>query len=102
MDSSTTNYPLKVVFRAHTTYPLRLPQHMVSASIRTSPSSMLATTVILNSGSGFNIIRRSALRLGLQRHACLDYKFSPVGDANRNLLQILPADILRILFGSAV
>lgn len=73
---------------------------MVSISIRTSLSLIRATTAILDTGRGYNFIRRSALRLVWQRPFCLDYKIPLLGDANGNVLHILSATILSIRFGS--
>lgn len=75
---------------------------MVSASTVTSFDSMLARTDKLSTGSGYNIIRRSVVFLGWQRHVCPDYHISPVGDANKTSLQISLAAVLRLRFGSAV
>lgn len=83
-------------------YTLRLPHYMVFASIRISTSSIRATTDIMDTGSGYYIIRRSELSICSPRHACADYKISTVGDANKNLVQILSAVISRIQLGSAV
>lgn len=48
------------------------------------------------------MILRSALLLGWQRAVSLEYKISPVGDSNGNLLQTLSAVILHMQFESAV
>lgn len=73
---------------------------MIAVFIETSLISVWATTVTLNTDCGCNIIRRSSLLPGWQHHECSDYEIPAVGDANKNLLQILSAFILRVRFGS--
>lgn len=63
---------------------------------------MQATTVLCNTGLGYNIICRSELPFVWQHHVCPDYKIPPVGFANRNILQISSTVILHIRFGRAV
>lgn len=58
IDSSTSKKRLKAVNQAHIISILRFLHHVVSASIRTFPSSMKATTIILKTGTRYNIIRR--------------------------------------------
>lgn len=45
---------------------------------------MQTSTVILETGSKYNIIRRLTLLLDWHRHACLDYKITPDGNAIKN------------------
>lgn len=80
----TTKTFMEVVGAVHTIYTVRLPRYKVSASIGTYASSMRATNVILDNGSGCIIIRRSGLHLGLQRYECSDYKISPEKNDNGN------------------
>lgn len=60
---------------------------MVSASIKTSPSSMQTTTITMHSASKYFIIRCLSLPLGWQRHLGSDYKSlrlkSPTGFVTR-------------------
>lgn len=63
---------------------------------------MRASTVVLDTGSGYDIPRRSAWPLGWQGHMCPDFKIAPVGDAIRNLLQTSSALILCIRFECAL
>lgn len=67
MNSSTTNNLLEVVDRFYTIYTLVLPHYMVLASIGTSSSSMLATTVLLDTDFGCNILLLPAMSLEQQR-----------------------------------
>lgn len=75
---------------------------MVQTSVGTSPSSMGATTVILDIEFWYIIISCSTLYLGWQRRVCPDYEVPGVGDSNENLQQILSAVILRIHLRDAV
>lgn len=102
MDSSTTNSPLEVVDRVHKISTLRMPHYMVMAFIGTSPRSMRATKIILDTESKYNITCRSASSLSWQRHACPEYEIPPLVDAKGNFEQISPAIMLRIRFKSAV
>lgn len=63
---------------------------------------MRTTAAVLDTCSGYNIIRRSELSVYWQLHAIPPYKISAVGDANDNLLQILMAVILRMRFEDTV
>lgn len=72
---------------------------MVSAFIWTSPSSMWARTTTLETDSGHNSTRWSALPLGLQRYVCPDWKMPPVVDAITNLLQTLSFVTIHSRFG---
>lgn len=85
MDAATTIDHLELVDQVHTIHALSLLHYMLLSSFETSASSMQATTVTLNSGSRYNIIRCSALPLGWQRHLCPDYKTSPARNANKTL-----------------
>lgn len=63
---------------------------------------MWATTIILDSGSRYKIVRRSELPLGWQLHLCPDYKTPPVRAAGKNHLQISSGVITIIRFESYV
>lgn len=52
MDLSTNKNFLEEVGRAHTNIKLRVPHHMVSASIETIPSFYRARTIKLDAGFG--------------------------------------------------
>lgn len=100
MDLYTTSNPLMVVNRIYTFYTVRLSHYMVTASIRTALSSMRVTTVILDTGSRYSIIRRSASPLVLERHVYLNYEIFPEEGASRNLLRIFLVVVLCIRFNS--
>lgn len=74
MYSSTTNNSFEVVDQVHIIYTLTSPHYIVLTSIETSPSSMWATMVILNSVCEYNIICRSFLPLHWQHRVWADYK----------------------------
>lgn len=61
MNSIKTNRLLEVVDQVHTTYILRLPHYMLSASFGTSPCLARATAAILDNGSVNNIFCHSSL-----------------------------------------
>lgn len=102
MDSHTTNNPLEGLNRVSTIYTLWLKRYMVSSSLETSPSSMRTTTVVLGTGSGYNIFRTSALPLCRKPQVCPDYKIPPGWDANGNFLQTFSAVFKCIPFKIAV
>lgn len=82
-NSSTSKNSLKIGDRDHTIYKLSLPHPMMSPSIGTSSNTMLATTAIMDPGSGYNITSRPTIPLGWQRLVCLYYKFSTVWGCQR-------------------
>lgn len=75
---------------------------MVSVSVGTSPKSMRATTVLLDTSFGYNISHCLALPFILKLYVCPEYKVSLAEDINRTFLLILSANISRILLGSAI
>lgn len=102
IDPSTTNNSAAILHLNQTIYILRLPQYMVSDSTRTSPSSVWATTEILDTGSGNYAIRCLALSLDLKCHMCPDCNILPDKNASWSLSQISSAFILLIRVGNAV
>lgn len=75
----------EVMSRIQTIYRLKLPHSMMSTSVQTSPSSMRDTTVILETGSGYDIICVPPLPLGWELHVCLFKKIFTRGKSNGKL-----------------
>lgn len=63
---------------------------------------MQTTTIVLDTGSRYDIVRRSALPFNGKSHMYPDYQIHLVGFSNENLSQIVSAATLHSRFGNAV
>ena len=88
-----------------------LPQHcllmatlhyVVSGSIGVKAKVMHPTPVVIDTGSGYNVIRRSALPDNWQDYITVDRALPRLGDANGNALSVCHEVLLRVRFGNAL
>lgn len=83
------------VSQVYAIHMLRLPQHMMYASFGASTRSVGATSAILNTAFGCNVIYQSALLFGWKLRVCQEDKISLAQHVYGNL-QIPSAVVLRL------
>ena len=75
--------------------------HTVSGSVGSDHKTMMPKPIVVDTGSGYNVIRQDALPPGWERHITHSADFPALGDANNNTLCVRHEVQLRIRLGDA-
>ena len=76
--------------------------YVVSGSIGVSAQVQAPVPLVVDTGSGYNVIRRSALPEGWQKCVTTSEGLPSLGDANGNALDIRHEVLLRVRVGNAL
>ena len=76
--------------------------YVVSGSIGTSAKVQHAIPFVIDTGAGFNVIRRSSLPSGWERFVTSTKELPALGDAGGHALKITHEVLLRVRFGNAL
>ena len=108
-----TNEPmdLDVIYGPYTRYPRRLDdlvcvltttQYVVSCSVGPDPRNLRPFSAGFDTGSGPNLIRKSALFDGRERYLVRNETVPRLGDANGRPLRLLGVALIRASFGNSL
>ena len=76
--------------------------YTVSRSVGSDHKAMIPKPVVIDTGSGYNVIRQDALAPGWERHITHSADLPALGDANNNPLCVHHEVRLRTRLGDAV
>lgn len=80
---------------------LAAAHYAVSGSFGASRQAMTPSPIVVDTGSGFNVVRKDVLPSGWRSCVIPDAELPDIGDANGNPLPVLTAVWLRVRFGNA-
>lgn len=76
--------------------------YVVTGSVGVSAKVTHPTPIVVDTGSGFNVIRRDVLPVGWQMFITANKELPRLGDASGNALQVAHEVLLRVRFGDAL
>ena len=76
--------------------------YVVSGSIGVRAQVQIPMPIVIDTGSGYNVIRRIALPEGWKKCITTSQGIPSLGDANGNALDIRQQVLLRVRFGNAL
>ena len=100
-----------VIYGPYMRYPRRLDDllcvltathHAVSCSVRPDPCNLRPFSAVFDTGSGANLIRKSALFDGWEPYLVRNETVLQLGDANRRPLRLLGVALIRARFGNSL
>ena len=103
--STSTNSPPETCYALTPSKPrsvLSSSHYVVMASVGCTPRIMTTTPAVLDTGSGYNVIRRDLLPHDWQQYIRDDVELPNLGDANGKQLKLTHLVKLRVRFHNAV
>lgn len=76
--------------------------YVVTGSVGISAKVTHPTPIVVDTGSGYNVIRRDVLPVGWQKFVTANKDLPRLGDASGNALQVAHEVLLRVRFGNAL